>query len=67
MEIETLPEICTPEEVAEYLNVARSTIYAWCASGDLPSIKMRKVIRIRKAALLEWIAEHERASCSSQV
>ncbi|MEK5415851.1 helix-turn-helix domain-containing protein [Paenibacillus sp. FSL L8-0708] len=67
MEIANLPEICTPEQVAEYLSVARSTIYAWCASGELPSIKIRKVLRIRKAALLEWIAEHERASCSSQV
>ncbi|WP_438498066.1 helix-turn-helix domain-containing protein [Paenibacillus sp. IHBB 3054] len=67
MESVNLPEICTPDEVADYLNVARSTVYAWCQSGDIPSIKLRKVRRIRKAALMEWIAEKERASYGSEV
>lgn len=65
MEISSLPEICTPEQIAKYLGVARSTVYAWCASGDIPSIKIRKVRRIQKSTLQEWMAEQERASVES--
>ncbi|MNC50994.1 Helix-turn-helix domain protein [compost metagenome] len=60
-----LPEICTPDQVAEYIGVSRNTIYAWCNSGDLESIKIRKVRRIRKTTLLAWLDEREKASCIS--
>ncbi|OME07903.1 MULTISPECIES: helix-turn-helix domain-containing protein [Paenibacillus] len=67
MELTNLPEICTPEQIAEYLGVTRNTVYRWCKEGDIPSIKVRKVRRIQKSTLIHWIAEQERASCSSQV
>jgi len=66
MKIADLPEICTPDQVAEYLGVTRNTIYRWCNDGDIPSIKVRKVRRIQKSTLLDWIAEQERASCLSE-
>lgn len=63
----TLPEFLKPEEVAAYLGVSRNTIYRWCRSGDIESVKVRKTLRIQKSKLLHWIAEQERASCSSTV
>ncbi|QUL57527.1 helix-turn-helix domain-containing protein [Paenibacillus tritici] len=65
MRFEDLPEICTPDQVADYLGVTRNTVYRWCKEGDIPSIKVRKVRRIQKSTLIDWIAKQERASCSS--
>lgn len=63
MRTSELPEICTPEQVADYLGVSRNTIYRWCAERDIPSIKVRKVRRIQKCTLLKWIDDQERESC----
>ncbi|MEK3699306.1 MULTISPECIES: helix-turn-helix domain-containing protein [unclassified Paenibacillus] len=65
MRSEDLPEICTPEQVADYLGVTRNTVYRWCKEGDIPSIKVRKVRRIQKSTLIDWIEKQEKASCSS--
>lgn len=65
LKADDLPELLKPEEVADYLGVSRNTVYRWCRSGDIESIKVRKIIRIQKSTLLHWIAEQERASCSS--
>lgn len=59
-----LPEICTPEQVADYLGVSRNTIYRWCADGDIPSIKVRKVRRIKKSSLMKWIEKREQEAVS---
>lgn len=59
-----LPEICTPEQVADYLGVSRNTIYRWCAEGDIPSIKVRKVRRIKKSSLMKWLEDHENDAVS---
>lgn len=59
-----LPEICTPEQVAEFLGVSRNTIYRWCAEGDIPSIKVRKVRRIKKSSLMKWLEDRENNAVS---
>lgn len=59
-----LPEICTPEQVADYLGVSRNTIYRWCAEGDIPSIKVRKVRRIKKSSLMKWLEDRENNAVS---
>lgn len=59
-----LPEICTPEQVADYLGVSRNTIYRWCAEGDIPSIKVRKVRRIKKSSLMKWLEDRENDAVS---
>lgn len=65
--IKDLPDFLKPDEVAAYLGVSRNTIYRWCKAGDIESIKVRKTLLIQKSTLLDWIAEQERASCSSQL
>ena len=38
----TLPDVTwlTVPEVAEYLNVARMTVYRWIAAGKLPAVRL---------------------------
>lgn len=62
MSIEDLPEILTVKQVAEHLGWHTNTVYLRCASGELKSFKSGNLRRIRKQALLEWIAELEGAS-----
>ncbi len=44
----TLPAITwlTVEEVADYFNVARMTVYRWVRSGKLPAIQVGRAYRI---------------------
>lgn len=58
--LEELPEFISVPELAECLGISRSGAYNLCKSGQLPNIKIGNTVRIRKAALLDWIAENER-------
>ncbi len=58
--VDDLPEFMTVNMVADYLNVCRATAYNWCKSGDIPCLKIRNTLRIRKAYLLQWIEAKER-------
>ena len=42
-------------EAAESTGLSRSTIYELISSGDLPSVKVGRVIRVRVDALREWV------------
>jgi len=57
-----LPDILTVQQVANYLNVSRNTVYNWTNSGELPSFKTGNTRRIRKETLFKWIQEKEKAS-----
>lgn len=48
-----------PGEVAETLRIGRSLVYGLLASGDLPSIRVGRCIRVPKASLDKWISEQE--------
>jgi len=61
MLLSDLPEMLTVLQVAEYLNVSRNTVYTWTNTGAIPSIKAGNTRRVRKAALVEWIAAQESA------
>jgi excisionase family DNA binding protein len=42
-------------EAAELLSVARSRAYAMVQSGELPSVKLGKSIRVPTSALMEFV------------
>jgi len=44
-----------PAEAAEILGIARSRTYALIASGELPSVRIGKSVRVPLEALHEWI------------
>ncbi len=42
-------------EVAEMLSVARSKAYAMVQSGELPSVRLGRSVRVVSAALFEYV------------
>lgn len=49
------PEIMTPEQVAEYLQVVTRTVYRMIDRGDLLAAKIGRVWRIRKEDVDEYL------------
>lgn len=52
-EIEKL--LLKPMEVFKALSVGRSTGYAMIASGELPSVRIGRAVRVPVDALKEWV------------
>lgn len=53
----TLPDVLKVEEAAALIRVDPKTLYAAIAAGTVPGVmRIGRVIRIGRAALLAWIA-----------
>lgn len=50
-----------PQEVARTLQVSRSTAYALIASGQIPSLRIGKCVRVSRESLREWLRAQEEA------
>ncbi len=46
------------EEVAEELGIGRWKVYEMMATGELPTIRIGRLVRVPRAALERWIEEH---------
>jgi excisionase family DNA binding protein len=44
-----------PVEAADALAIARSRVYALIASGEIPSVRIGKSVRVPSAALSAWV------------
>lgn len=60
-----LPDVLTPKQVADYLQLGRDKTYQMLASGELPSVKLGRTYRIRKCALDDWLARGATKSLTS--
>jgi excisionase family DNA binding protein len=47
-----------PEEVANVLRIGRTRTFDLLGSGELPVLRIGRVVRVLKADLDRWIAEH---------
>jgi excisionase family DNA binding protein len=56
----TQKDLLSAEDVAKYLEVGSVTVYRWCREGRLQCIKLGKHWRIRREALEDFLAQHER-------
>ena len=45
------------EEVAEELGIGRWKVYEMMATGELPTIRIGRLVRVPRAALERWIEE----------
>jgi excisionase family DNA binding protein len=52
---ETPSELLIAIEVARWLRVRPSTIYAWAASGKIPSTKLNGTVRFVRADIERWL------------
>lgn len=66
MKIPDLPEktYLTPEEVARFFTVSKSTIYHWCEVGELDCIKIQGVLRVYRMSVVKKIIENNPFSVS---
>lgn len=46
------------EEIAEYLGIARFTVYKWVNRQGLPSHKIGRLLKFRKSEIDEWVKRH---------
>lgn len=59
---ESMKEIMTPREAAEYLSVHVRTIYRLAKNGDIPGRKVGGSWRFKKDTLDEWLSLRENPS-----
>jgi excisionase family DNA binding protein len=52
--------LLTVEEAARFLRLSRAKTYALAASGDLPSVRLGKSVRIPRARLMAWLDAQSR-------
>ena len=50
-----LPNMLSPEQVADIMNVSKETVYRMVRRGDYDSLKLGRIIRIPKACVLNYI------------
>jgi excisionase family DNA binding protein len=43
------------DEAAKVLQVARSKVFAMCASGEIPCVRIGRSVRIPAVQLREWV------------
>ena len=56
-----MTRLLTPQEIADYLGVKPSTIYAWTHQGFIPHVKLGRLVRFREKTVMEWIDKRENA------
>jgi excisionase family DNA binding protein len=51
-------ELLTVEETRHILGIGRSKAYEMIRRGELPALRMGRIVRIPRGALRRWIEEH---------
>ncbi len=52
------PLLLRPAEVADVLGIARSRAYRLCSTGELPTVRLGKSVRVPLKALKQWVEDH---------
>ncbi len=50
-----MEEILTAEEVAAYIKIPVSSVYARARRGEIPAIRIGRLYRFRKAGIDRWL------------
>lgn len=53
-------ELLAPDEVSQYLNIKRSTLYSWTESGRIPYYRLGRMIRFKKDDIDSWMEGHRK-------
>lgn len=64
-EAESSP-LLTPKQAMAYLGLGRDTVYALCAAGRIPSIRLGKQIRIPRDALLRHLEQEAQRAANAE-
>ena len=52
-----MPELLSITQAAEYLNLAKQTLYGFTSKGDIPYLKKGKKLYFKKAELTKWVTD----------
>lgn len=47
-------EIMTAPEVMQLLRISRNSLYEGCARGEIPHVRVGRLLRFSRAALMRW-------------
>jgi len=50
-----MDKLLTPDQIAEYLGVRKSTIYQWTHEGYIPYVKLGKFVRFKASRIERWL------------
>ena len=50
-----MDRLLTPEQIAEYIGVKKSTIYQWTHIGYIPDIKIGRFVRFKENDVIKWL------------
>ena len=53
--LENLPDILTPEDIADIMRINKSAVNRLLKSGDIEVIRYGSIVRIEKAKFREWL------------
>ena len=56
-DINQKPRLLTFEEVCTLLQVKPSTLYAWCAKGIIPHLRVGRLLRFSQQDLETWLKQ----------
>lgn len=56
--MEELRLAITVEEAARAVGIGRSKAYELCATGEWPTIRIGRAVRVPLDGLKQWVAEH---------
>ena len=51
---EELPEVMEVKDIQQFLKISRNTAYDLIKRKEFPTIKIGRLLRIRKESFLEW-------------
>ncbi len=51
----TYPELLSISQAAQYLNLAKQTLYGFTSKGEIPFLKKGKKLYFKKSELTKWI------------
>lgn len=49
------PEVMTAEQLAKYLQLDEQTVYRKARAGQIPAIRIGKILRFKKDIVDEWL------------
>jgi excisionase family DNA binding protein len=52
---ETPSELLTPAEIARWLRIRPSTVYAWAATRKIPSVRLNNTVRFVRTDIQRWL------------
>ena len=58
------PLLLKASDVGRLLGLGRSKVFAMLAAGELPVIRIGRSVRVPRAALERWVAEHTQYASS---